>query len=289
MAWKLVNEGNGNTYYLNTENGERIERKGVGANSGGYFDNSLKHDNMFRKGKKKQFDDVMIRFLETGEIPDAGTIGLDQNSGAWENLMRDFKTVMKSNDINIDEYAVSKGIVATEDNTLSENFFSMDKEGTVANDLYNTFKQANQDQYESGMLESQYMEKDLNKMVGMERQNLIDSIREDRKKMLKSGLSQSAIANREIQGMLQGQSIASEMGQGFLGERRNLEQMGAGIDSMSRVQAYESMGGGLGNAYGGIAAAGAGDMYDSILKYSRGGSRIQNYYDDMVKKQQGKF
>ena len=299
MAWRLINgkyvevdeQGNpiadGKSYY----------RSGATKFTGFQEDprndvigtDGFKHNNLFRSGKGSDFDKMVERFLTTGEVMSAKQLGIKQE--AWDNINSDLDKFLEYN--NIDRAAYSNDPALVEGNQVQdlggvEGLFGFDTPGSVGNTLFDIYRQANQDQYDSSMKESAYMEKDLNKMIGQERQSLIDSMREDRKKMLKSGLSQSAIANREIQGLLQGQNIATELGTGFLTERRNLNQMGGTIDSMAKTQAVDAINAGVGNAYGGIKAAGAGDLWEQALAYSRGGHKAKGTYDWMLDEQRKK-
>lgn len=262
------------------------------------FGDGLKYNNWagMTRGSQKQFDDMLNHFFTTGNYPTPEVLGIKETDQAWKNLKKDFDGVIAYNKFDVEDYQKQLHTAnpgnpevfdpnSVNDINSMDNLFGFDTPGTVGNTLYDIYRQANQDQFNSSMQESQYMEKDLNRMVGQERQALIDSIREDRKKMLKTGLSQSAIANREIQGLLQGQNIATELGTGFLGERRNLMQMGNSIDSMSKTQALDSINAGIGNTYAGITAAQSGDMWEQVLKYTKGGYKQKSAYDNFINSQ----
>lgn len=295
--WKRTDK-NGKTYYEGVGPDGKIMNVELKSKTWHGTGDGLKHNNFLgaTRGSQKQFDDLLNHFFTTGNMPTPELLGLTKDDQAWKNLEKDFKGVLKYNDI--DEVDYQEKLYAANPNNpeihnpnagndinAMENLFGFDTPGTVGNTLYDTYRQANQDQFKSSMQESQYMEKDLNRMVGQERQSLIDSIREDRKKMLKSGLSQSAIANREIQGLLQGQSIATELGTEFLGERRNLMQMGNTIDSMSKTQALDSMNAGIGNTFAGITAAQAGSQYETSAQYNKASPKLQAIYDELRKSQ----
>ena len=278
MAFKLINgsyvEVDDNGHPI--EGGRKIERKGANAKHDG-----LVHNNWagMTAGTGKQFDKMMESFLNTGRVPTASD--LDASAQQYKKLMKDFDSVLKNNNIDAKEFSNKLQSENTESSGVDSmgDMFDFDTQGTTANKLFEVYKEANQDQYKSAMEESAYMEKDLNKMLGTERQSLIETMREDRKRMLKSGLSQSAIANREIQGLLQGQNIATELGTGFLGERRNLNQMGNSIDSMSKTQVIDSYNAGLGNMAGGLRAAQSGDLWQQALLYSKGTAGAKSEYD----------
>ena len=296
--WKRTYRHSDNkNYYVGTgPDGKPIEIK-LATKDNTTPGDGLKHNNWagITAGSQKQFDKMLNHFLTTGNYPTPEFLGIKETDKAWKNLKKDFDGVIEYNGIDVEDY--QNQVYAANPNNpevfnpnnvnntnAMENLFGFDTPGTVGNSLYDIYRQANQDQFNSSMQESQYMEKDLNKMIGQERQSLIDSIREDRKKMLKTGLSQSAIANREIQGLLQGQNVATELGTGFLGERRNLMQMGNNIDSMAKTQALDSINSGIGNTYAGITAAQSGDMWEQILKYTKGGYKQQSAYDRFTDK-----
>ena len=268
-------------------------------NADGLWTDGLRHNNLLTRGTQKQFDKMLNHFFTTGNVPTPELLKLRSTDKAWENLIADFNDVMAYNEFDVEDYqnklyaanpnnpeVFNPNSVNNNNNNINsmDNLFGFDTPGTVGNTLYDIYRQANQDQFESSMQESQYMEKDLNRMVGQERQALIDNIREDRKKMLKSGLSQSAIANREIQGLLQGQNIATELGTGFLGERRNLMQMGNNIDSMAKTQALDSINAGIGNTYAGITTSQSGDYSEMIKKYLGSSRKFQDAFERFYEK-----
>lgn len=278
MAFKLIN----GSYVEVDENGSPIpggrsvKRQGATGKHDG-----LVHNNWagMSAGTGEQFDRMMESYLSTGVVPTIDDLGVKRNQ--YNNLMKDFESVLKKNGIDQTQYSNEKQGQTNKSSGVDSmgDMFDFDTQGTTANKLFEVYKEANQDQYKSAMEESAYMEKDLNKMLGTERQSLIETMREDRKRMLKSGLSQSAIANREIQGLLQGQNIATELGTGFLGERRNLNQMGNSIDSMSKTQVIDSYNAGLGNMAGGLRAAQSGDLWQQALLYSKGPAGAKSEYD----------
>lgn len=288
--WKRTSKNNENYYEGTGPDGRRIKIELRSKDS--EFGDGLKHNNWagITPGTQKDFDKMLEHFFKTGNYPTSDLLDMKDDDKAWKNLKKDFDGVIEYNGIDVEDY--QNQVYAANPNNPDvfnpnsvndinsmDNLFGFDTPGTVGNTLYDIYRQANQDQFNSSMQESKYMEKDLNRMIGQERQSLIDSIREDRKKMLKSGLSQSAIANREIQGLLQGQNIATELGTGFLGERRNLMQMGNSIDSLSKTQALDSINAGIGNTYAGIATSQSGDGWEAALKYSKGGYKAQSFYD----------
>src|SRR5690554_886042 len=265
-----------------------------------FLGDGLRSNNLGRKGEKDGLIAFLEHFLNTGDYPSKEEAKKLYNisEGEYGNYVTDTESIMEYNDINMDDYTNNlnqTGIGFSEDGetastqsdrpyTSIDDYLDFDTEGTIGNRLYETFRDINQRQYESSMLESQYQERDMNRMIAGERQQLMDQIREDRRRALKSGLSQSAIANREIQGLLQGQAMASGYGEDFLRERRQLSQMGQNIDSMARGNVLDAYGQGMGNMFAALQTSDASDMF-SLFKRRQGlNNRQTTELDDFIKK-----
>lgn len=204
----------------------------------------------------------------------------DQEKKDFVGLSPEDQEKFKDGNLNTGGSNTGSGDAPENDPYGMKDLFDFDTEGSTANKLYEMYKEINQGQYDSAKLESQYQERDMNKLISGERQALMDQIREDRRRGLKSGLSQSAIANREIQGLLQGQAMASGLGEEFLSERRQLNSMGQNIDAMSKGQVIDGYNQGLGNVISGNRAAGAGDFYSQFLNWRNSSARERSLYDE---------
>lgn len=82
-------------------------------------------------------------------------------------------------------------------------------EGSAEADLYNLLLQSQQEQYAEQKRVMDRQEADLFKGIQADRRSTMEDIRNRRRGQLKSGLTQSQIANQEMSSMLQAQQLAN--------------------------------------------------------------------------------
>lgn len=242
-------------------------------------------------GTKEQLKEAIQFYLENGRHPTGADFEGKISSDQYNNIMKDLETFKIQNNIS------DADIIQTlpEDNELriqyEEDMASgtkneyytdmtdMDTEGTFANKMYETYKQAGEQQYNIGKRELAGAEIDMQKEMAANRQDLLDQIRSDRRNKLKSGLSSAQVANEEMQYMMQGQQQAQNIAGQYMDRRTNLENMYGMNDVLARQQTMGQAPALLG-AGSAFAASDATDYYQQALKYAqRTGKTFQDSWD----------
>jgi len=253
---------------------------------------------------KEQVANLVQIFLETGTIPDRLTFnyltGGSLNDDQYEFLTKDLQTFIKENDIYQDAYMAAYGPSNNSNDPEGSRDIALDKyfnewysgkEGTagvkVRGELENVF--ANQANTEMMLADAAFQQQALQQAQTVK--SITDQVRAERMARLKAGMSESQIANQDMQMMMANVNAlndqASMMNQGRLQAQANAMN--------AKDQAYlayleQAQGGSqTGAAY---SAANAGDLsyqvYNSLVrKYGTNWSPAQERQEILLWSGQG--
>jgi len=271
-------------------------------------------DNPFITTKKEDVANFVQIFLETGTIPDRLTFnnltGASLDDTEYKMLTKDLKTFIKNNDIDETAYMAAYGpsnnsndpegsndsdeINGVPKDIALDKYFNewySGKEGTagvkVRGELENVF--ANQANTEMMLADAAFQQQALQQAQTVK--SITDQVRAERMARLKAGMSESQIANQDMQMMMANVNAlndqASMMNQGRLQAQANAMN--------AKDQAYlayleQAQGGAqTGAAY---SAANAGDLsyqvYNSLVrKYGTNWSPAQERQEILLWSGQG--
>lgn len=269
----------------------------------GGFD-GYKADNWFRTTKKEEVANIVQIFLETGTIPDRLTFnnltGASLSDHQYDLLKGDLETFIEINDIDEAAYAAyfdsSNNSSDTETEEINgvprdialDKYFNewySGKEGTtgatIRGELENVF--ANQANTEMMLADAAFQQQALQQAQTVK--SITDQVRAERMARLKAGMSESQIANQDMQMMMANVNAlndqASMMNQGRLQAQANAMN--------AKDQAYLAY---LDQAQGGTqtgaaySAANAGDLRYQALNqaYQQYGPNFTNtQYNNILK------
>ena len=255
--------------------------------------------------KKEQVANIVQIFLETGTIPDRVTFnnltGANINDDEYGYLIKDLNAFIKSNDIDKDAYMASYGSSNNTEETdgvprdvALDKYFNewySGKEGTtgakVRGELENVF--ANQANTEMMLADAAFQQQALQQAQTVK--SITDQVRAERMARLKAGMSESQIANQDMQMMMANVNAlndqASMMNQGRLQAQANA--MNAKDQAYLAYLDQASGGAQTGAAY---SAANAGDLsyqvYNSLRrKYGANWSPAQERAEILLWSGQG--
>lgn len=156
-------------------------------------------------------------------------------------------------------------------------------------DLYNLMLQSQQEQYAEQKRVADRAEQDLFRGIQADRRSTMEDIRNRRRGQLRSGLTQSQIANQEISSMLASQQLANQNRRMFQDQRGQMDIYNTGAQQQARAaQDLFGLAGGFNQAAAGQYAASTADPTQqafNIGQYGQGNQGFNEWWKQGVGQQ----
>lgn len=284
---------------------------------GGKSRDGYKFNNVFRWGIDKQdFEHVVQYIMENGyDYSDSSlqslraflnSKGKDLREGQVETLLQDAETFLANNNVNIqdlNEYYAAGGTyenpegLTTEDlieknkadaraeaeDVYYRDMFSLDPNTTGA-DMLGRYTTAEQNAAMSNMqlAEAQYQQAAMQQAEVVK--NITDQVKSERMARLRAGMSESQIANQDMQILLNNvNSLNQQMN--TMNSNQLAAQQQYALAQDTAYQQYINSATNLGSVGAAYAAAGAGDAYYQANKLAaKNGLSLNKSYDKVIGK-----
>lgn len=178
----------------------------------GYYFN-----NLFRQGDRKQMSAAIELMLDTGKIPTKEELknnGVTLSNNAYKNIQNDLIYFLKANGTDIDTYRQSAGLnendpldmTDPDDREIALSDYYRDiystERGTLGGDIYNRLVQAEQNAALSNMqlADANYQQQAMQQAQTVKA--ITDQVRSERIARLRAGMSESQIANQDMQTLM---------------------------------------------------------------------------------------
>lgn len=231
-------------------------------------DDAYYADNLFRKGKVKHLDAAIQYYLEYGVAPTKSDLeeygGFTMTEKQWSNINKDFNTFLTKN--KLEDYTLpSTGDPQTDSfNAYWNNLTSTDP-GTLGGDILNNFTEAEQNIALSNLqlADAQYQQAAMQQAQTVK--DITDQVRAERMARLRAGMSESQIANQDMQIMLNNMNALNQQANTMNYNRLTAQQQ-YNLAQDTAYQQYINTITNLGSTAAAMAASDAGDAYMNALK-----------------------
>lgn len=239
-------------------------------------DDNMRSDNWFRRGNSKNVDAIVQYYLEYGVVPTKGQLNQYSKLGigdkAYEHAVRDLNVFISNNNIDLNSYknAVtgesSDELSAQESayNDYYNDLYSL-KQGTLGRTMLDNYTAAEQNAAISNMqlAEAQYQQAAMQQAETVKA--ITDSVKAERMARLRAGMSESQIANQDMQIMLNNMNTLNQQVDTMNQNRLDAQQQ-YNLAQDTAYQQYVQSITGLGGTSAAMAASDAGDAYMQTLK-----------------------
>ena len=265
----------GKTYTLNTSGSD-----------------DYKADNWLREGNSKQLNAIVQYYIEYGEVPTRQQLkdysGLDIGKADYGRLTIDLNTFINKNGIDKDSYrSITQGVDDSQNaqeaayNAYYRDMYSLD-EGTTGRTIVDNLTDAEQNAAVSNMqlAEAQYQQAAMQQAEVVK--SITDQVKSERMARLRAGMSESQIANQDMQMMLNNMNTLNQQ-VGTMNQNRLAAQQQYNLAQDTAYQQYLTNATNMGNVSAAMAAADAGDAYMQALKYQqKNGGSMSNAYSKVT-------
>ncbi len=230
-----------------------------------------KTNNWPRAGKMKHVDGAIQYFLEYGVYPTKAEFeeytGYSIGDNAWQNVNEDVHYFASVNNIDVDAYGANfSETTAKEDayNDYYNDLYSL-QEGTLGKDLLNQYTEAEYNAADSNMqlAEAQYQQAAMQQAEVVK--SITDQVKAERMARLRAGMSESQIANQDMQIMLNNMNTLNQQ-MNTMDQNRFAAQQQRNLAQDTAYQQYINSATGIGQTSAAFAASDAGDAYMQTLK-----------------------
>lgn len=228
-------------------------------------------------GREDDVRDAIEYFLTTGRVPGANDLSRNLTPRQWDNVKADFETWMSLNNLNENSFAeyinnpvdvpgMEEG--ADPRNLAFNAYWNSLYGGESGKDMLGNLegayaRQANADmavadvQYQQGALQQAQVVK-----------SIADQVRAERMARLRSGMSESQIANQDMQMMMANVNALNQNAQ-LLGVNRTQAQLNTGLAKDQAYMDWLNQSNARGQVGAAMSAADAGNPHQMALQYSR--------------------
>ena len=258
------------------------------------YNDDYKINNDDAKGTRYHLDAAIQYYLEYGDIPRSSAdlkeySGYDLDTDAWNNVVQDLQQFLNVN--KIDRGAYTKAVANRQysnDQSDSLDDDSMDTSGnpkqdaynsyyrdlyslednTLGNQMLNNFTRAEEYAALSNMqlAEAQYQQAAMQQAEVVK--SITDQVKAERMAKLRAGMSESQIANQDMQIMLNNMNTLNQQAI-TMNQNRLAAQQQYGAAQDTAYQQYITAATNMGNVGAAMAASDAGDAYMQALKYQQ--------------------
>lgn len=225
-------------------------------------------DNTFKRGKLKHLDAAIQYYLEYGVFPTKGELeaygGFTLNEKQWSNVNKDLDTFIDEN--KIENYTIpSTGDPQTDSFNAYWNSITSTAPGTLGGDILNNFTEAEQNIALSNLqlADAQYQQAAMQQAQTVK--DITDQVRAERMARLRAGMSESQIANQDMQIMLNNMNALNQQANTMNYNRLTAQQQ-YNLAQDTAYQQYINTITNLGSTAAAMAASDAGDAYMNALK-----------------------
>ena len=271
-------------------------------------------DNAGYKGKKYYVDGYIQYIQEYGTPPTHSQleeyIGTTFGDKAWNNIITDYRSFLLQNNIaedrlylnqknvntdsenpatsttpEIDDEDLDPRVVAEDSyyNKYYKDLFSLSP-GTTGATMMNRYALAEQNAALSNMqlAEAQYQQAAMQQAETVKA--ITDSVKAERMARLRAGMSESQIANQDMQVMLNNMNQLNQQ-VGIMNQNQLAAQQQYNLAQDTAYQQYIQSATGLGSVSAAMAASDAGDAYQQALRYMQqtGTKNFQKAYEYVTK------
>lgn len=270
MATKVVREGQ--TKYTGNDGKEYIlDLSNLASEGDGYRTN-----NLFRRGTMGDLSKAIELMLKKGYIPSRADLienDIDVSKGAYDNIKHDLEFFVKENNIDFAKYREDSGIYASED--LSDQELALDAyyrdiystDSGTGGDIYNNLVQAEQDAAISNM---QLADANFQQQAMQQAQTvkaITDQVRSERVARLRAGMSESQIANQDMQMLMTNINTLNQQAADANVARLQAQQQYQNAQNTA-YQAWLANANTMAQSGAAYAAADAGDIITQAQKYA---------------------
>lgn len=247
-------------------------------------------DNWLREGTGEQLEAIVQYYIEHGKVPTRSEIreysGLNIGPADYSRLTTDLDTFITKNNIDIGTYeAIANGEAPSEEsakdsayNSYYRDMYSLE-DGTFGADMLDRYTTAEQNAAVSNMqlAEAQYQQAAMQQAEVVK--SITDQVKAERMARLRAGMSESQIANQDMQMMLNNMNTLNQQA-ATMNQNRLAAQQQYNLAQDTAYQQYINSATGLGSVSAAMAASDAGDAYMQALKYQRqNGGTFTNAYN----------
>lgn len=246
-------------------------------------------DNWLREGTGQQLEAIVQYYIEHGKVPTRSEIraysGLDIGPADYSRLTTDLDTFITKNNIDIGTYgSIASGEeVETNPQESAYNSYYRDlyslEDGTLGADMLDRYTVAEQNAAVSNMqlAEAQYQQAAMQQAEVVK--SITDQVKAERMARLRAGMSESQIANQDMQMMINNMNTLNQQTV-TMNQNRLAAQQQYNLAQDTAYQQYINSATGLGSVNAAMAASDAGDAYMQALKYQRqNGGTFSNAYN----------
>lgn len=255
----------GREYTLNLNN-----YKGDGPGDGYRF------NNLFRKGNAQQLSAAIEQMLKQGTIPtkeDLASSGLILDDAEYNILSRDLSYFLEENGIDLAQYRADAGITSGIDeqeaafNNYYRDIYSLDDE-TTGREIYDSLLQAEQN---AALTNMQVADANLQQQAMQQAQtvkSITDQVRAERIARLRAGMSESQIANQDMQMLMSNVNALNQQVADANAARFQAQQQYQNAQDTA-YQAWLANANTMAQSGAAYAASDAGDIMQQARRYAQ--------------------
>jgi hypothetical protein len=247
-------------------------------------------NNLLRRGTMKDVQEGFRIFLETGEMPTAAQLKVSE--GALDNIKRDIEVMAYENGIDFPNYNISEEVSEQDAkeaalNNYYKDIYNPEQAGTMGNKILGNMESAAQREANIGaeLANIQFQDAAMNQAAIVKQ--ITDQVRSERMARLKAGMSESQIANQDMQTMMANVNALNQ-NQQMLGQNRLMAQAGQLTAKDQAYDAYLQQANAMGQNAAAFSASDAGNA-DYIAKQILIANPNMTYNEAMQQAQTGEY